>query len=97
MAHYNGPAGSEDLAVALALHANGNVHVTGRSTSFGTDYFATVKYDAEGNPLWVARSFGFTPTAMALDAERERVHDGLERRRGGEATAGGGGPARRTR
>lgn len=58
MAHYNGPADSEDLAVALALDANGNVHVTGRSTSFGTDYFATVKYDAEGNPLWVDGRLG---------------------------------------
>lgn len=55
---YNGPAG-EDRANALAVDPSGNVYVTGYSTGLGTNYdYATVKYDSNGNQLWVTRYNG---------------------------------------
>ncbi len=73
---YNGPAGGSDSATALALDADGNAYVTGSSdasrTSPSNPDYATVKYDAEGNELWVARyngpgDGGDSATALALD------------------------------
>jgi len=62
---YDGPAGSWDDAVALALSRNGNVFVTGRSSGRNTnDDYATVKYDSAGTQVWVARYDG---PASALD------------------------------
>ncbi|MBI2906178.1 MAG: SBBP repeat-containing protein [Chloroflexi bacterium] len=59
VARYNGPGDSGDLAQALAVDGQGNVYVTGQSDGAGTgsDY-ATIKYDANGNQLWVARYNG---------------------------------------
>ena len=55
---YDGPstvvASDYDNAVALAVDSNGNVFVTGNSS----DDFATVKYDAAGNEIWVRRYNG---------------------------------------
>src|SRR5262245_3286602 len=55
---YDGPstvvASDYDNAVALAVDPNGNVFVTGNSS----DDFATVKYDAAGNAVWVRRYNG---------------------------------------
>ena len=54
---YNAPGGRDDIAYALAVDNMGNVCVTGRS--FGEKYdYATVKYDSQGNELWVARYNG---------------------------------------
>ncbi len=58
---YNGPAGAWDEPFAIVVDGAGNVHVTGRSchTSIWFDFdFLTIKYDADGNELWVARSNG---------------------------------------
>ena len=72
-ARYNAPGNGADSATALAVDAAGNVYVTGRSTDSGSlssDY-ATVKYDANGNQLWVARYSGNSwdsATALAVDA-----------------------------
>ena len=58
-ARYNGPANGEDRAADVALDALGNVYVTGYSQGSGTAHdYATAKYDANGNELWVARYNG---------------------------------------
>ena len=74
--YYNGPGNGEDRPVAIAVDRAGYVYVTGETYwNFITrsDY-ATVKYDANGNQLWVARYDGARvsspndlPAAMALD------------------------------
>jgi hypothetical protein len=70
---YDGPstivASDYDNAVALAVDLNGNVFVTGNSS----DDFATVKYDAAGNEIWVRRYNGpgagaDWATSIAVDA-----------------------------
>src|SRR5205807_1639347 len=72
-AAYNRPADQDDQATALALDSAGNVYVTGasRGSSSGWDY-ATLKYDSNGNRLWVARYNGAgqddAAAALAVDA-----------------------------
>ncbi|MDZ7291671.1 MAG: SBBP repeat-containing protein [candidate division KSB1 bacterium] len=74
VAGYSGPENSEDKATALAVDDSGNVYVTGWSghSSTMSDY-ATVKYNASGVLLWVARYSGpgsseDKATALAVDA-----------------------------
>jgi len=57
--HYNGPGDDNDRVASMATDTSGNIYVTGYSTGDGTsgDY-ATIKYDADGNELWVARYDG---------------------------------------
>lgn len=70
VARYDGPAGDDDAAQAIAVDASGNVYVTGKSyngkhitnptetpSSTSNDYYAyaTVKYDSSGNQLWASR------------------------------------------
>jgi len=68
VAKYDGPAHHEDRAQALSIDERGNVYVTGSSVSHcfldrdgdencPTDML-TVKYDANGQELWVARYDG---------------------------------------
>jgi hypothetical protein len=61
------------VASAMALDAAGNVYVTGTSLSVEGAYgYATVKYDSDGNQLWVARyhdpfgTFGGGDVAQAI-------------------------------
>src|SRR5260370_1918023 len=75
VARYHGPGDGEDWAWRIALDEQCNVYVTGSSSGLGprADY-ATVKYDPEGNELWVARyggpSDGYdTPIALAVDGK----------------------------
>jgi uncharacterized delta-60 repeat protein len=67
-AKYNGPSNREDVSRAIALDALSNVYVTGISTESGTSRdYATVKYDADGDQLWVARYDGAGPSANGID------------------------------
>jgi hypothetical protein len=69
---YNRSVDSPDVATAIATDCAGNVYVTGRSGGGGTtNNRATVKYDPDGNELWVARSegrFGDAAQLVAVDS-----------------------------
>ena len=73
VARYNGPCDSVDRAYAIAVDDAGFVYVTGWSIGSGTDYdYATVKYDLNGDTVWVRRYNGpgngeDEETAMAVD------------------------------
>ncbi len=61
---YDGPAHGDDKPVALAVDPAGNVTVTGSSFGIGTDLdYATVRYSATGQELWVRRYNGGADTA----------------------------------
>ena len=75
VARYNGPGNGDDRSRAIAVDTDGNVYVTGSSRGVDSgDDFATVKYDADGNELWVARYNGEANRddrsfAIALDSD----------------------------
>jgi hypothetical protein len=75
-ARYDGPGGDDDQALAMAIDGSGNVYVTGKSYNGPhEDYaYATVKYDTDGNELWVARYDG---AGSVDDIARAIVVDGL--------------------
>ena len=75
VARYNGPDHMDDEAVSLVLDDQGTVYVTGTSQGTGTgqDYL-TIKYDPDGNELWIARYNGpgndeDRASSIALDPE----------------------------
>jgi len=76
VARYDGPAGGTDYADGLAVDNSGNVYVTGGSTGIATGYYdyATIKYDTNGNLLWVGRYNG---QANDSDYARDIVVDAL--------------------
>jgi uncharacterized delta-60 repeat protein len=59
VARYNGPANDEDQARAIAVDNEGCVYVAGSSWGSGTDRdWATLRYGAAGESLWVVRFDG---------------------------------------
>nr|MBA3727320.1 SBBP repeat-containing protein [Armatimonadota bacterium] len=65
---------SGDVATKLAVDAAGNVYVTGYSVGVGSSAdYATIRYDSNGNQLWVSRYNGSgnapdVAKALAVDA-----------------------------
>ena len=70
---YDGPAHSQDDAWDMAADTNGNVYVTGFSTiSGGTDDVTTLKYAADGTPVWtnhfsLSTALYWRPSGLAVD------------------------------
>jgi len=54
---YIGPGNYYDEATSIAVDNSGNVYVTGSSYAIRTDY-ATIKYNSNGDSLWVQRYDG---------------------------------------
>jgi len=53
---YDGPAGAEDFANALAIDASGEIYVAGTSTGVGTGQdILAIRYDPFGNIVWETR------------------------------------------
>jgi uncharacterized delta-60 repeat protein len=73
IARYNGPVNDDDRPYALRVDSQGNVYITGYSTGATTGWdYITIKYDANGNQLWVARYNGMgnrsdAAYALAID------------------------------
>lgn len=69
---YNGSADSVDIPTAIKIDNYGNIYVTGKSMGLNTNYdYATVKYDNNGNEIWIRRFDGFNnkdvPKAICID------------------------------
>ncbi|MFQ5868857.1 MAG: SBBP repeat-containing protein [Candidatus Zixiibacteriota bacterium] len=59
VARYNGPTNGFDGASALAVDGRGDIYVTGLSFGFDTYWdYTTIKYDLDGNELWIVRYDG---------------------------------------
>ncbi len=80
---YNGPENGDDMAVAMAVDAEGNVIVTGSSLApagHPSDY-VTIKYSSAGVPVWTNRYGGpgngnDVAAALAVDASGNVVVTG---------------------
>lgn len=64
------PANEYTWPVAIALDPTGNVLVTGTTGSYPTNGYLTVKYDNDGNQLWVTNRFYAGPAAHELAVNR---------------------------
>ncbi|OLY90681.1 delta-60 repeat domain-containing protein [Cnuella takakiae] len=66
-AHYNGPGNGPDSLTGLAVDSSGNVYVCGVSRGLADDDFTTIKYNAQGQELWVQRYGGGGSKDAAYD------------------------------
>jgi hypothetical protein len=60
---YNSIYDNHDRATAMALDKNGNAIVTGNSVTsdtLGNFSYNTLKYNPDGDELWISRYYGFT-------------------------------------
>jgi len=92
VARYSSPGNADDQAKALVVDRWGNVYVAGTSWTQETADYVTVKYDPDGNELWVARYPGTEDSnayvaAIALDVSRKVQNVYVT---GGSWTASGG-------
>jgi uncharacterized delta-60 repeat protein len=56
---YNGLGDDTDIGQAIVLDAAGYIYVTGYSVGSGTSYdFTTIKYDSDGDTVWVRKYDG---------------------------------------
>jgi hypothetical protein len=82
---YNGSGDTLDAVMDMIVDDAGNVYVTGYSFGVGSEEdYATVKYDSDGNEIWVKRYNGSTseddrPAAIALDTNRNVFVSGQSR------------------
>jgi len=58
VARYDGPTDGEDIAYSLTLDGLSNVYITGKIRDGSSTHYASIKYDTDGNELWVARYEG---------------------------------------
>jgi len=74
VARYNGPGNGDDGGTGIVLDGENNVYVTGYSFGSDTDRdYVTIKYDSNGNVIWIRRYNGRgnqkdTPAAIAIDS-----------------------------
>lgn len=72
---FNGAGNAGDIATAVAVDANGNVYVTGRSAGAGTgNDIVTVKYNSSGVQQWASTYNGTSNSGG--DEGRDLVVDG---------------------
>jgi hypothetical protein len=69
-ATYDGPSKLYDAPLAIGLDGAGNVYVTGYSRGKGLDNYTTIKYDNDGQFLWLRRlpagDMNSYPSAMVV-------------------------------
>ncbi|UCE39167.1 MAG: PQQ-binding-like beta-propeller repeat protein, partial [Thermoplasmata archaeon] len=74
VARYNGPDNGSDNAADLAVDSLGNVYVTGGSKGSGYQDYTTIKYDSNGNQIWVARSIEGVANGIAIDNSSGNIY-----------------------
>jgi hypothetical protein len=86
---YDGPASGYDRAYSIALDSSSSIYISGTSgVSLSDSDVATIKYDGDGNQLWVRRYDG--PDGHQSRGRRLAV-DGADNLYVGGHTWGGGG------
>lgn len=89
--HFDGPAGADDYAKAVALDRNGNVAIFG-STGGGDrpSQYATIMYSGTGRPLWTnvfdrPAGVGAHPAGVVLDHGGNVIVNGYTFSPGGDS------------